>query len=542
MKKKILNIFTFLFISLASAEYYDIVIYGGSSAGVIAAVQAARMHKSVILIEPGYHLGGMTANGLGFVDIGNLLTVGGLTREYFHRIWHYYQRDGAWQWEPKQLLKDQNGKTTSDDQTMWLLEPHVGEQTFEEMLAEVKVDIVLGARLDRKNGVVKQGSRILQIHMESGLSITGKVFIDATYEGDLMAAAAISYIVGRENNHQYSETLNGIHLNLNRGTVFVPIDPYQVKGSPESGLLSRVYPNAGGDEGAEDRGVQAYNYRMCLTNIPENRVMIEKPKNYNEKEYEILFRAIEAGYNKNSFFKLSRLPNGKTDSNTYGFISTDYIGMNWNYAEADYAERAKIIKEHEHWQRGLMWTLQNHPRIPESIRTFYQEWGLSYDEFQDNNHWPHQLYIREARRMISDFVLTETFATGKLKVQDGIGIASYQLDSHSVKYCVGTDGFITTEGTFFQKVPTAFPISYRAIIPKKEECENLLVPVCLSATHVAFGAVRMEPVFMILGQSAAIAASLIADMNISLQELPYEILRVEILKEGQIVDWPLTNN
>ncbi len=457
--------------SALGAMVYDIVIYGGTSAGVMAAVQAARMHKSVILIEPGKHLGGMTSNGLGYVDVGKPETVGGLAKEYFHRIWQHYDQNSAWVWGNKKNLEDiedQRGRCTNPaEQIMWLLEPHVGEQIFQDMLSEMKVDLIYSERLDRKTGVVKSGQHISQIKMQSGFNVCGKVFIDATYEGDLMAAAGISHTIGRESNLQYHETLNGIRLNPRHNTVYVAVDPYQIKGQPESGLLPRIYPDAGGPDGISDRGTQAYNYRLCLTKVPENRATIDKPADYDEKDYEILFRAIEAGLQKNNFLKLSRIPNGKTDTNAQNFISTDYVGMNWNYAEADDETRLKIAKQHELWQRGLLWTLQNHPRIPHHMRTFYSEWGFPKDEFTDNNYWPHQLYVRETRRMISNYVITEHTATGKQEVRDGIGMASYHLDSHAIKYCLGEEGFIATEGVFFQKIPPFQSVIARSP-PKKK--------------------------------------------------------------------------
>jgi hypothetical protein len=317
----------------------------------------------------------------------------------------------------------------------------------------------------------------------------------------------------------------------------VQIDPYLIKGDPQSGLLPRIFPSAGGDKGEGDCGVQAYNFRMCLTDVPENSARIEKPADYDEREYEILFRAIEAGIAAKNIFKLDLLPNRKTDSNNNGLISTDYVGLSWEYPEADYETRKQIAFEHEQWQRGLVWTLQNHPRIPQNVRAFYAPWGLPLDEFIDNNHWPYQLYIREARRMISPLVITEQTVLGNIQVQDSIGLASYSMDSHAIKYVVNPSGFLGTEGGLFKKVLKPYSISYQAIVPARNDCENLLVPVCLSASHAAYGSIRMEPTLMHLGQSAATAASLAIDYNVALQDLPYPALREQLLNDGQVLDY-----
>lgn len=524
---------------------YDIVVYGGTSSGVIAAVQAARLGKSVALIEPGHHLGGMTSGGLGWVDVGNPQTIGGLAREFFHRAWKHYEDDASWVWEPKRKIKAQHAPLPDDDETIWALEPSVAERLFDQMAEEANVPVFRGERLDRENGVDMRGQTISSITMESGRTFRAKVFIDATYEGDLMAAAGVSYIVGREPNSLYNETINGMTPMPAPGSL-PDIDPYQVPGDPQSGLLPRIHPDCGGEIGDGDRGVQAYNYRMCLTQVPENRVPLEKPDGYDERDHEILFRFIEAGgmdsdYFKRRFFgtvlKFDLVANKKTDANNNGFVSSDYIGMSWEYPEADYATRARMIAAHERWQKGFLWTLQNHPRIPEKIRQQYAPWGLAKDEFTDNGHWPHQLYIREARRMISDHVVTEHAARGAEVATDSVALGSYSMDSHAIKYFVSPDGYLTRDGGMFHKVPKPFGVSYHAVIPKRDECENLLVPVCVSATHAVYGSIRMEPVFMVLGQSVATAASLAIDRSIALQALPYDVLRSRLVTDGQVVEW-----
>lgn len=514
----------------ATTTTCDILIYGGTSAGITAAIQAKRLGKSVILIHSGKHVGGATANGLGFIDSNNHSIIGGIAREFFHRIWTFYQNDAVWKFETAHPIMDQKGMPDPHNETMWVVEPHVAERIFKAMLQAAKVPVVLEEKLDLVNGVEKNGEQIVQLKMLSGNIYQAKVFIDATYEGDLMAAAKVSYIVGREANSLYGETYNGVQSNV-KSSFPLKIDPYKTPGDPSSGLLPRIYPNAGGNHGEADQAVQAYCYRMCLTNVPENRMMIPKPNNYDEWQYEIVFRAVEAG--QKDFFKLSLLPNIKTDSNNTGLVSTDFIGMSWNWAESDYDTRKQIALEHENWQKGLVWTLQNHPRIPQELQHYYAPWGLPLDEFIENNHWPYELYVREARRMISSFVINENTAYGVNNRTDGVALATYEMDSHYIKYYVSDNRTLAGEGGLYKKIPHPLPISYQAIVPKMEECQNLIVPVCLSATHVAYGSIRMEPTFMVLGQSAATAASLAIDLGTSVQEVPYDRLRTQLLANGQ---------
>ncbi|WP_148091979.1 FAD-dependent oxidoreductase, partial [Paenibacillus sp. 598K] len=461
-------------------ETYDIVIYGGTAAGIVAALQAKSMGKHVVVIEQGRRIGGLTSGGLGDTDIGIKEAIGGLSLEFYRRVARKYAQEGA----------------------CWLFEPKVALEVLLEWVEEHHVEVVYGERLDLKVGVIKQESTIVAVRMESGKVFNGRMFIDATYEGDLMAKAGVSYIVGRESNAQYGETLNGIHSG---NELPGRIDPYVVKGVPSSGLLQRVNPNAGGQIGDGDAKVQAYNFRMCLTNNPNNRLEIEKPEGYDEADYEILFRAIEQGQ-ASKFFKLNLVTPDKTDSNNNSGISTDYNGMNHSYPEADYAAREQMWQAHRIYQQGYVWTIQNHPRVPEEIRAVYKPWGLPRDEFVDSGHWTPQLYVRESRRMIGDYVVTEHTVRLQDKVTDSVGMGSFAMDSHHTQYYVNEDGYVSTEGGFYVRLTAPYPISYRAMVPKQQECTNLLVPVCLSATHAAYGSIRMEPVFMILGQSAAAAA------------------------------------
>lgn len=493
-------------------KQYDLVIYGGTAAGITAAVQASIMGKSAVVIEQSRRIGGMTTGGLGDTDVGMTEAVGGLSLEFYQRIAQKYAQDGA----------------------RWLFEPKVALEVLLDWVAEHQLEVVCGERLELKNGVTRQGSRITSITMESGKVYHGKMFIDATYEGDLMGHSGVSYVVGREPNTQYGETLNGIQPGPEANELPPGIDPYVIKGLPSSGLLPRVNADRGGDAGEGDRKLQAYNFRMCLTDNPDNRMMISKPEGYNEADYEILFRAIEQGQ-RSRFFKLNRVTADKTDSNNNSGISTDYNGMNHSYPEADYAVREQIWEAHRIYQQGVVWTVQNHPRVPEEIREFYKPWGLPLDEFTDSGHWPSQLYIRESRRMTGDYVVTEHDVRREHPVPDSAGMGSFAMDSHHTQYYVNEDGHVSTEGGFYIRLDEPYPISYRAMVPKRSECTNLIVPVCLSATHAAYGSIRMEPVFMILGQSAAAAAVLALEADGIVQDVEYERLQALLLASNQVL-------
>ena len=423
-------------------EKVDVCVYGGTSAGVIAATQVQHMGHTVVLISPTAHLGGLTSGGLGFTDMGDERILGGLARDYFHRVWAWYQDDSAWNWEPKSKFsnKGQHGQALNDQlQVATSFEPHVAESIFMKLVQENKIEVV-PARLDLKNGVIKEGARITGLRTEDGRVFQAAVFIDATYEGDLMAKAGVSYVTGREPNSQYGEANNGIQTaKATINQLPTGIDPYVVKGDPKSGLLPGVNADAGGPDGAGDAKIQSYCYRMCLTDLPANRVEVTKPDSYRESDYELLFRAIEQGQ-KARFFKLSLLPNRKTDSNNDSGLSTDLIGFNYDYPEADYAARAKIEAAHRDWQLGLIWTLQHSPRVPEAIRESLAAWGLPKDEFADTGHFPPTLYVREARRMLTDYVVTENLIRDSSSVAHSIGMGAYTLDSHNTQRYVDASG------------------------------------------------------------------------------------------------------
>ncbi len=513
----------------------DVVVYGGTSAGVVAAIQVARMGHSVVLIEPSNHIGGLTSSGLGFTDSGDKRVIGGISREFYQQIRRHYDDPKAW---VQERSSDYPRYRASDD-AMWTFEPKVAEATFHAMLKESNVVVVMQERLDRGTGIKLNGNRILSIRMESGKLFEGKQFIDATYEGDLMAAAGVKYTVGRESNTLYGEALNGnqVKANTHNHRFIKNVDPYIQPGVPASGLLPGIENEGAGTDGLGDHRIQAYCFRMCMSKAPANRLPFPKPANYDENRYELLFRNFEAGDLR---FPLSpdMMPNGKTDTNNNHAFSTDYIGGNYAYPEASYAEREAIVRDHEDYQKGFMWSLANHPRSPEVIRQQMMQWGLPADEFVDNGNWPHQLYIREARRMVSDYVVTEADCRRIRIVEDSVGLGSYNMDSHNARRFVTADGFVQNEGDVQVSPGGPYLISYRSIVPAKGQVTNLGVPVCLSSSHIAYGSIRMEPVFMILGQSAATAAVQAIKLNTDLQSVPFAGLREQLLKDGQVLDLP----
>lgn len=519
----------------AEPEQYDVVVYGGNSGGIAAAIQTARMGKTVVLIEPGKHLGGLTAGGLGATDIGNKAAIGGISREFYQRVKQHYAHEASWKFEKSESYS--NRKQNANEDTMWFFEPHVAEQIYRDMLAEHKVPVVFGERLDLAKGVTKAGSNITAIQMESGRTFAGKRFIDATYEGDLLAKAGVSFHVGREANATYQETLNGVQTKQATKHQLMPgIDPYVVKGDKNSGLLPGIDTNGPGEEGSGDKRVQAYNFRMCVTDAAENRIPFEKPAGYDEKDFELLFRNFEAGETRAPWNPIM-MPNRKTDANNnFGFAS-DFIGQNYDWPNADYETRERIYERHLQYQRGLMWTLANHPRVPEKLRKEFSRWGNCKDEFPEHAGWSHQLYVREARRMIADYVMTQHNCQGREKVEDSVGLAAYTMDSHHVQRHLDDNGHVRNEGDVQVGGFPPYAIAYRSIVPKASECGNLLVPVCLSASHIAYGSIRMEPVFMVLGQSAATAAVQSIDAEVPVQKVDTAKLRERLLADKQILDW-----
>jgi len=517
----------------AEQESYDVVIYGGTSAGVAAAMQASRMGKSAVLIEPSMYLGGLTTSGLGWTDSGNKAAIGGIAREFYRTVKRHYDRPQSWVHEKP---ADYDRYHPAAD-AMWTFEPHVAERIIDEMLAKHPVRVARNERLDRTSGVSSEAGWIRSIRMESGKIFSGRMFIDATYEGDLMAAAGVSFTVGRESNAKYGESLNGVQRqqNIHNHRFKVPVDPYKTPGDSSSGLLPGVHGDPPGAEGTGDRRIQAYCYRICMSNVPANRAPFAKPVDYDEVRYELLLRNFEAG-DLRVPLHLGMMPNGKTDTNNNGAFSTDNIGMNNDFPEASYARRAEIAREHESYQKGLMWTLTNHPRVPVAVRDEMRNWGLAADEFVDNGNWPRHIYIREARRLVSDYVMTEADCRGTRVPPESIGIGSYNMDSHNVQRYVTADGKVQNEGDVQVSPGGTYIISYRAIVPKEAEAKNLLVPVCLSASHIAYGSIRMEPVFIILGQSAATAGCLALDEGVAVQQLSYEVLRPRLLADRQVLD------
>ena len=421
---------------------------------------------------------------------------------------------------------------------MFGFEPHAAKIVYEEMLKQANVPVVLGERLLlNREGVVKTSGRITAIRTESNNTYHGKVFLDASYEGDLMAMAGVSYHVGREANSRYDETLNGVQKIRTHNHIFPGfVDPYIEPGNRRSGILPGIHDGDPGEEFSEDHRVQAYCFRMCLTDAPENQIPFEKPERYDELDYELLFRNFEAGETRIPWLP-GRMPNRKTDTNNRWGFSTNMIGVNYGYPDGNYAERERLNDQQEQYQRGLMWTLAHHPRVPEVIRQEVSRWGLAADEFTENNHWPTQIYVREARRMIGEYVLTENDCRRIRVPEDPVGLGSYQMDSHNVQRYITKNGCVQNEGNIEVSPGGPYQVSYRSMLPRRNECSNLLV-CCngLSSSHIAFGSVRMEPVFMVLGQSAATAASLSLDKGTELHDLPYTILREQLLADGQFLD------
>lgn len=527
----------------AGVAEMDICIYGSTPSGVMAAVQAARMGKSVMIVTPDQHLGGMSSSGLGFADTGNTAAIGGLAREFHQRVWQHYEEPTAWKWQPREKYGNHGqGTRAMDDttKTMWVFEPSVAEKVFDSYIDEYKIPVYRGELLDRSNGVLKNGATLSQITTLSGRKFVAKMFIDTTYEADLMAAAGVDYHIGREAQGVYGEKWNGVQVGIlhhqhHFGILKQPVSPYVVPGDPKSGVIWGVSAGPPGEYGAGDKKVQAYCYRLCLTDAPENRVPIPKPDGYDPSHYELLLRIFATGW-RETFKKFDPLPNRKTDVNNHGPMSFDFIGGNYDYPEASYERRREIVRAHQNYQQGWLYFIANDPRVPKEVQQRMQQWGLPRDEFADNGHWPYQLYIREARRMIGSYVMTGGDMLKQRVTPESVGMGSYTIDSHNVQRYITPDGHVQNEGDIGVSTKESYQIAYGALVPKVGQADNLFVTSCLSSSHIAFGSIRMEPVLMILGQSAATAAAMAIDEKIPVQKVSYEKLRARLLKDGQVLE------
>lgn len=486
----------------------DLCIYGANAAGVMAAVQARRLGLSVILLNPATHVGGLTTGGLGYTDFGNKAAIGGLALEFYQQLGAHYGCE-----------------------TEYCFEPSAGEKTLLAFLAAAGVEPLHGHYL--ATATVEHG-RLVGLATTSGLRVRARAFIDCSYEGDLMAAAGVSFTVGREANAAYGETYNGQQLHASHNFPY-PVDPYVKPGNPASGLLPGIDPDDRFEPGAGDHRLQAFNFRLCLTREQSIRASFPRPEGYDRRDYELLARALASGFNQ-IFAKFDPIRGHKVDRNNHGPVSTDFIGQNWSWPTAGHAERDTLFADHLRWTMGLHWFYQHDEAVPAPVRARYAEWGLAADEFTDTGHWPHQLYIREGRRMVANAVMTEHHCMGR-EVADGIvGLGTYQMDSHNCRRFV-RDGRVFNEGDVQILLPKPYGIGYRAIVPRRGECPNLAVPVALSASHIAYGSIRMEPVFMVLAQSAAIAVAHALRHNLALQDVPYAELKPQLLAAGQVVDW-----
>ena len=543
----ILNLWLALWASMPTQPVtptYDLVVYGGTSAAVVAAVQATRMGKTVVIVSPDTHLGGLSSGGLGFTDTGNKAVIGGLSREFYQRVFAHYDRPEAWRWQSRAEYGNKGQGTPAIDgaqRTMWIFEPHVAERIFEALVAEYRIPVHRNEWLNRASGVKKQGPRVTSIATLSGNTYAARMFIDATYEGDLMAAAGVDYHVGRESQATYGEKWNGVqtgvlHHRHHFGVLKGPISPYVIPGDPKSGVLPRISTEPPGEPGQGDKRVQAYCYRYAVTDHPDNRLPLPKPEGYDPAQFELLLRVFAAGW-RETFDKFDPIPNRKTDSNNHGPFSTDNIGYSYDYPDASYERRREILKEHETYQKGWLYFIATDPRVPKDVQDRMRQWGLPKDEFVHNGGWPHQIYVREARRMVGQFVMTEHELMKRRPTPDSVGMGSYTIDSHNVQRYITPDGGVQNEGDIGVALPGPYEIAYGALVPKRGQADNLLVPVTVSSSHIAFGSIRMEPVFMVLAQSAATAAALAIDRGVVVQDVPYALLRARLLADRQLLEF-----
>lgn len=483
----------------------DVCVYGGTPGGVGAAVQARRMGKTAALAVFRRHVGGLTSAGLTAVDLGRKESIGGLAAEFLNRL-------GRW-----------TGFRSAD-----------AEEVFRAMLSEADVPVYFEHRLAR---VEKREGRIVALEFENGNRIEAKMFIDATYEGDLFARTGVSYHVGREDNSVYGESLNGYNIARLHQFRFA-VDPYRTPGEPTSGLLPGISPEPPRAKGSGDKWVQAYNFRMWLATAAEG-LPLPKPAGYDRDTYALLLRYLltaPSDFDWDFTYRHGPIKLNLGDCNNAGPFSTDFIGGSSDWPEADYPTRERIFQAHVTYQQGLMWFLAHDEAVPEKVRARVLAFGLPRDQFVETGGWPHELYVREGRRMKSDYVMTEHDCLGRRVASDSVGLASYGMDSHHTSRVV-VDGVVRAEGDLQWNVPAPYPVSYRSLVPRQEECQNLLVSVCVSSTHIAYGSIRMEPVFMILGQSAGTAAALAIDADVPVQQVNYTALRERLQRDGQILEW-----
>jgi hypothetical protein len=496
---------------------FDLVVYGGTAGGVMTAVAAAREGLKVALVNPDRHLGGMVSGGLGWTDYGRKEVIGGYSLEFFERVGAKYGRAIEWHFEP-----------------------HVAEAVFNELVKEAGVTLFSGRRLREKRGVHKSGTRITDVVTEDGATFRGTVFADATYEGDLMAQAGVSYTWGREGSREYGESLAGVRDRTPLHQFRAAVSPYDMSGR----LLPEIMKRTSDPVGAADKRVQAYNFRLCMTKSPDNRVPWPKPAGYTPARYELLARylpAFEAELKRpiaiNDVMKADVVQNGKTDTNNNGAFSTDYIGGSYEYPEASYAKRARIRQAHVDYIQGFMYFLATDPRVPAALSAEMKAWGLCRDEFVDTDHWPYQLYVREARRMIGEYVMSQKDIQTELTKPDVIGMGSYNSDSHNVQRRPTEDGkAVENEGDMQVRV-TPYQIPYRLMLPKRAEAANLLVPVAFSATHVAYSTLRMEPQYMIVGHAAGVAAKMAIDRRQAVQDVDTAALSARLKSQRAVFEY-----
>jgi FAD dependent oxidoreductase len=502
----------------AEPRRFDVVVYGGTASGVVAAVSVSREGERVVLIEPGRHLGGMVSGGLGATDHGNRGAIGGISREFFRRVLdHYVKTYGA------------GSPQVKDSSDGFKFEPHVAEAVFLDMVREAKVEVVYESTLGK---VEVLNSRIVGLDTNKGETFVGSVFIDASYEGDLMAKAGVKYAIGREGRAEYGESIAGVQARSPAHQWPVAVPALGADGRP----LPTVQTGEAGAAGSGDRKTQAYNYRLCMTDVKDNRFPFPRPPGYDPSRYELLARylALKPGLKVGQLMNPVRMPNGKTDTNNNGAFSTDHIGGNWDYPDGDEPIRRKIVDDHIAYVQGFLYFLANDPRVPKALHDEMAGWGLAKDEFNDTGHWPHQLYVREARRMLGSYVMTQADIMDDRTKVDSVGLGSYNTDSHHVQRVVQPDGSALNEGDF-QVGVRPYAIPYRSLVPRSMECSNLLVPVCMSASHVAYGTVRMEPVYMILGHASGIAASLASRRKLAVQDVPLDQLLLSLATQGAVL-------